>query len=476
MNILLVNTNFMKPAVAPIGLDYVSDVLIESGHDLKLLDLCWSQDIESDIASSLAGYEPDLIGVTVRNTDDCYFSGGAFFLPEIKSFVKQIRKRSDAPIVMGGAGFSVFPGPVMEFCGADYGVAGEGELGFKMLADAISGKIEINRVPNLLYRENNGILKNPMRHIDLASELPARRRCFIDNARYFREGGQAGFETKRGCDMACIYCADPVSKGRHIRLRPPKMIVDEIRALYAQGIDHLHTCDCEFNIPLDHAKDVCREVIEAGLGDRIRWYAYCSPAPFDAEAAELFKRAGCAGVDFGADTSDPDMLKTLGRHYSPRDLAMTAELCHQNGIAFMYDLLVGGPGDTRESIRKTIEFMRGIDADCVGVSMGVRIYEGTRLADWIRSKGDIASNPDLYGAKTHNDNLLKPVFYISPELGDGIVDYLHDLVGGDPRFFLPSNEDVESNYNYNDNSVLVNAIRDGKRGAYWDILRGMNRV
>lgn len=476
MNILLVNTNFMKPAVAPIGLDYVSDILIESGHDLRLLDLCWSSDIEGDTAAALNGYEPDLIGVTVRNTDDCYFSGGAFFLPEIKNVVDQIRKRSDAPIVMGGVGYSVFPVPVMEFCGADYGVAGEGELGFKMLADALTGKMPIDQVPNLLHRNSGRIVQNPMRHIDLASELPPRKRSLIDNARYFREGGQAGIETKRGCDMPCIYCADPVSKGRHVRLRPPKMVVNEIKALYAQGIDHLHTCDCEFNIPLEHAKDVCREIINAGMGDKIRWYAYCSPAPFDAEAAELFKWAGCAGIDFGADSSDPAMLKRLGRHYSPDDLARTAVLCHQNKIAFMYDLLLGGPGDTRESITRTIEFMRKIDADCVGVSMGVRIYDGTAMADWVRSQGDIALNPDVYGAKTDNGSLLRPVFYISPEIGEGIVRYLYELVGDDPRFFLPSNEEVESNYNYNDNSVLVNAIRSGKRGAYWDILRGLNRI
>jgi hypothetical protein len=65
------------------------------------------------------------------------------------------------------------------------------------------------------------------------------------------------------------------------------------------------------------------------------------------------------------------------------------------------------------------------------------------------------------------------VFYISPQLGEGIVQYLHDLVGGDKRFFLPSNEEVDSNYNYNENTILVRAIENGARGAYWDILRRM---
>jgi hypothetical protein len=474
MNILLVNTNRMKPAIAPIGLDYLADSLVAAGHEPRLLDLCWSEDIEGDIRACLRDYRPDLIGVTVRNTDDCYFSGGAFFLPEIKGVVDTLRAHSDAPIVMGGVGFSGAPEQVMEFCGADYGIAGEGEAGFVLLPYAIGPEPSYENVPNLLCRKDGRIVRNAPMNVDLA-DLPPRRRAFVDNARYFREGGQAGFETKRGCDMACIYCADPISHGRTIRLRPPKMVVDELKALLGQGIDHFHTCDCEFNIPLSHAKDVCRAIIDAGIGDRIKWYAYCSVIPFDDEAAELFRRAGCVGIDFGADSGNAAMLKRLGRHFVPDDLARTADLCHRYGIPFMYDLLVGGPGETRETVRETIELMRRIDADCVGVAMGVRVYDGTRMADWVRSQGDMASNPDLYRAKQDNPNFLKPVFYISPDMGEGIVAYLHELVGDDPRFFLPSNEEVRTNYNYNDNSVLVRAIRQGKRGAYWDILRGLNQ-
>ena len=88
----------------------------------------------------------------------------------------------------------------------------------------------------------------------------------------------------------------------------------------------------------------------------------------------------------------------------------------------------------------------------------------------------MATNPDLYGAKTDNPHFLRPVFYISPDLGEGIVPFLHELVGKDDRFFLPSNEEVDSNYNYNENTVLVNAIKSGERGAYWDMLRRMKAV
>jgi len=470
MRILLVNTNRMKPACAPIGLDYIADSLTEAGFEPCVVDLCFSDDVRTDIRAAVRVFHPHLIGVTVRNTDECYMSG-AFFLPFVNEVIDCIRECTDAPVVMGGVGFSVMPEAAMRFCRPDYGIAGEGEEAFPRFAKAIATRSGLEAVPSLLYWEQGALRRNTSEYAALG-DLP-RTRSFIDNARYFREGGQAGFETKRGCDMKCVYCADPVSKGRHVRFRSPKQVVDELRALLAQGIDHFHTCDCEFNVPGDHAKAVCREIISAGIADRVRWYAYCSVTPFDEEMADLFKRAGCAGVDFGADSADDDILKRLGRTFRREDLARTAGLCHKHGIPFMYDLLIGGPGETRETVRRTIEFMRSIDADCVGLSMGVRIYDGTPMADYVRSLGDVASNPDVYGAKEDNPDFMRPIFYVSPDLGENIANIVSELVAGDPRFFVPSREALDSNYNYNDNAVLVRAIADGARGAYWDILRRM---
>ena len=469
MKVLHVNTNRMKPAIAPIGLDYLADSIIAAGHEPRLLDLCFSENVDADIEASLREFGPHVIGVTVRNTDDCYFSGGAFFLPEIKDVVDRLRSHSDAPIVLGGVGFSVAPRAIMDFVGADYGIAGAGEEPFASFLSACENQSGFEHVPNLLHRQRGAIKRN--RDIGAEDNLPARRRELPDNPRYFREGGQGGFESKRGCNMKCIYCADPLAKGRHVHLRAPNLVVDELKALLAQGIDHYHTCDCEFNIPGGHAKRVCRAIIDAGLGDKIRWYAYCSVTPFDREMADLFKRAGCAGIDFGADSGCDEILHRLGRQFKSDDLVRTARLCHEHAVPFMYDLLVGGPGETRETVRQTIDLVRAIDADCVGVAMAVRVYEGTAMADYVRFEGDPAANPNLYGAKADNPHFLKPVYYISPALGEGIVGYLHEIVGGDTRFFLPSNEEVESNYNYNENTVLVDAIRKGARGAYWDLLR-----
>ena len=471
MKVLLVNTNRMKPPIAPIGLDYLADSILAAGHEASLLDLCLSADPEADLETACRT-GPDIIGCTIRNTDDCFYASGAFFLPGIREIISTLRDHSDAPVALGGVGLSLMPEAIVEYCGADFGIAGEGEVAFVQLLAALGGTTDLEQVPGLVFWDEGGLQRN--RPLDIILDrLPARTRSFVDNRRYFAQGGQAGFETKRGCPMTCVYCADPVSKGRRSRLLPPRRVVDELQALRAQGIDYVHTCDCEFNIPLTHAQDVCRAIIDAGLGEQIRWYAYCSVAPFDADTAALMRRAGCAGIDFGADSGSAEMLRRLGRHFTPALLEETARITREAGIPFMYDLLLGSPGETGETIRESLDLVRRVNPDCIGISLGVRVYDGTALAEQVRGMGPRESNPALHGARIDNDNFLRPLFYLAPALGPDPAALVKELVGDDQRFFLPGGSDETRDYNYNDNEVLVQAISNGARGAYWDILRKM---
>jgi hypothetical protein len=146
-------------------------------------------------------------------------------------------------------------------------------------------------------------------------------------------------------------------------------------------------------------------------------------------------------------------------------------VCRSAGIAFMYDLLIGGPGETEETVRETIELAKRVRPDCVGMSLGMRIYGGTTIAEEVLGQGAMETNPALRGETRNNPDFLRPVYYVSPGIGGDIVSLVRDIAGNDRRFFLPSRREESGNYNYNDNTVLVRAIREGARGAYWDILR-----
>lgn len=463
MRIALVNTNRMRPPITPIGLEYVAETLSREGHFIEILDLCFNDDLDSGISGFFNKTNFDLVGLTLRNTDDCAFTSRESFIGDFAAIISKIRGYTDASIVVGGVGFSVMPELVLKRCKADVGICRDGEFALPELAKRIEKKEKWSNLQNLIFYHNGTLYQNPAIAQSLEG-LPPMNRGFFDNKRYFIEGGQAGFETKRGCIRKCIYCPEPQAKGKETRIRPPKAVAYELKMLLADGIDHLHTCDSEFNDPMWHAIEVCREIIRQGLGDKLRWYAYCSPLPFSAELARLMHRAGCVGINFGVDNGDSEMLKRLRRDFMPDDILNTVNLCKDAGIAVMLDLLIGSPGEEERSIINTVELMKRLKPDRVGFSIGVRVYPGTTLSRMVMEMG---MKEGLLGG----DDLLKPVFYLEPKVAPFVFELLDRLIGEDPVYFFFDPSKPERNYNYNQNTRLIDAIRKGYRGAYWDILR-----
>jgi radical SAM superfamily enzyme YgiQ (UPF0313 family) len=262
-----------------------------------------------------------------------------------------------------------------------------------------------------------------------------------------------------------------VAKGATVFRKPLPYLIKEVESLIDQGVNVFHLCDSEFNVPREHALHVCQAFEEDGLADRIRWFTYASPLDFDETLASRMVEAGCAGINFGVDHNHPDMLAALGRQHRSEDLVRTIEATRRVGIPVLFDLLLGGPGETRETLWEAIEFCKRLDVPRVGANCGIRIYPGTSLAREVLDQGPMHRNPNIEGRLEENEEMLYPVFYVSQAMGPGWQDYLASLVKDEARFFLPMRESKDSNYNYNENEVLVKALGEGHRGAFWDILR-----
>ena len=110
----------------------------------------------------------------------------------------------------------------------------------------------------------------------------------------------------------------------------------------------------------------------------MRWYAYLAVVPFDADLAERMPRAGCVGINFTSDAASPAMLRRLPPAApARRTWRGVVRLCRRHGIAVMLDLLLGGPGETPETVAETIRVFRAVGPDCVGAALGVRLYPDT---------------------------------------------------------------------------------------------------
>ncbi len=463
--VLLINSNMTKPPVSPVGLEYVGEALVEHHLPVKVLDLSFISDWQATLRQELSNNEPSIIGITVRNTDDCSYVSKQSYLPLIKAMTTEIKQLCQSPIVLGGIGFSIMPQTILELTGVDLGIVGDGEQAFTSLVKRTLDKNEYFDLPNLIYRRQGKIVIN--NRIDgQLEELPLPRRRLIDNKRYQDLGAMVGIETKRGCGQKCIYCADPVAKGKKIRLRPPELVIQELKDLLTQGVSWLHLSDSEFNLPLNHAKEICTAIINTGIQNKLKWYCYCSPIPFDAELAHLMKHAGCQGINFGVDSLCSQQLIRIGRKHTIGDIQQLVQLLKREQLNYMFDLLIGGPGETPETVKTSFDKIRTSNIPLVGISVGIRIYPGTSLA---KSIVNGYLNEGL-SPRNASHNFSTPTFFVSPCLGETPFLLLKEFIGDDPRFLFLSSPSDTGSYNYAGDKLLFKKIQHGARGAYWDII------
>lgn len=467
MKVVLINPNIKKPPLMPLALDYLAGPLREAGFDLDLIDLGltdpkkWREDTTAYFDSS----KPDAICITMRNTEGSVWPNSEFYVPKLKKLVDLIRQMCDAPIIVGGAGFSVMPEYVLRYCNLAYGVIGEGEGSLPMLLLALKeGRAPLD-VPNLIYLEGDEYVRTPLVAVDIREMSPSRD--FINNKEYFDNGGMVGVETKRGCNQSCVYCVEPSIKGRQAkkRMRSPKSVADELEKLLEQGATHIYFTDSEFNLPADHAKEVCKEIIRRGLEKKIKWYAYVNIVPFDEELADLMKKSACDGICFGVESGNDNVLKNLGKNFTLADIEQTIKILKKHKIPHMIDLMFGGPGETKATVRETIELMKKLEPDVVGVGVGIRIFPKTPLSKIVKEEGFNRDNENLHGSISGNRGFYEPVYYITGELSEteDPFGYVRSLIGGDERFIVY--------LDYTDLKELEKLIAGGARGAFWRILQ-----
>src|ERR1039458_7630754 len=127
----------------PLGIACVAAATQKAGHDVQLLALPSKTEGEGRIRETIQQLCPDVIGISVRNIDDQNMNSPQFLLANIKNIVAVCRDASPASIVLGGAGYSIFPESVLAYLGADMGIQGEGEAAFPALLSWIEDRIEL---------------------------------------------------------------------------------------------------------------------------------------------------------------------------------------------------------------------------------------------------------------------------------------------------------------------------------------------
>ena len=426
MKILFVSTNRLKRIMPPmpLGLASVIAQIDESRHEIQVLDLMFAEQPKAELKARLASFSPDLVAFSIRNVDNQSYRETEYLLPEDRKVVEWCREESAATIVVGGTAFTVSPEAIFEYLGADFGIAGEGEVAFRELVERIDRDEDPSGIPGLVWRGPDGITTNPPEHIENLDSLSPPRRELFDNQRYADEGGIANIVLKQGCTFDCLYCDSPHVMGRRLRMKSPRKVVDELAAMEALGIKVSFFTDAIFNYPVDYAREVCREIIERGLN--MRWLGMMHPAFVDRELIELMREAGCVAISLGCDSCSERMLKVLRKGFSKEQLGAATEILEEMQVNYILGLLIGAPGENRQTVEESVEFLSRRSPMMVDFCLGIRLMPHTELLEIAVREGVVSAD----------DPLMEPKFYISPQIEAWIEDYLREECARHPNWSL----------------------------------------
>jgi len=457
--ILLVSANreFMPYPVFPLGVAYVESGLAEAGHETLVFDVNCHDPHEAPhaLAATIERFVPDIVGISVRNIDNLTYPDSVSYLGDIRTLVETCRRTvPHVPIVVGGAGYSLFPVEALDALGVDAGVIGEAEGRVVPLVESLANGREPSEIGGLVYRTARGIHRTePATPSQLLFPDKGPRRAGLDMDFYGREGGMANVQTKRGCPFHCSYCTYPLLEGRRFQMRPHESVADEIERLAADyRIEYLYFVDNYFNYPTTHAELVCRALVRRNL--LVPWSCFAHPAHLDGALAERMREAGCAGVELGTDAGSPTMLKNLCKEMKPEQILAASRACREAGLPFAHYLLLGGPGESESTLSETFDLMDRCEPTAVIVMCGIRIYPGTRIEQQAREEGSLAPG----------ESLLEPKFYLSPTVRSSLLERVGDEASRRPNWIVPGLE-------INLSSRLMQWLRQrGHKGPMWELL------
>ena len=424
MRVLFVsaNTEQISLPTLPLGLGCVATATERAGHEVKLVDLMDQTDTLSAIRGAVEGFPPDIIGISVRNIDDQAMENTRFLLDQAKKVVADCRAVSNARIVLGGAGFSLLPEAVLAYLGAEMGIQGEGERAFTTLLDHLERGADLSGVPGL-YLPGKGLQGERGFTKDL-DEFPLPDDHLLGAADAGNKDMMISVQTRRGCPMDCSYCSTATIEGRRLRKRSPEAVVEWIARRRRAGFKKFMFVDNTFNIPASYARELCRTLAKEKLD--ISWACIIYPGVGDRDLIKDMAGAGCSEASLGFESGSDRMLASMNKRFDKKAVREFSKMLADQGISQMGFQLLGGPGETRESVMESFTLVDSLPLDLVKLSIGVRIYPHTALARTAVDEGVIA--PD--------DDLLQPRFYIQEGLEEWLRETARRWMEDRPHWFM----------------------------------------
>lgn len=437
MKVLLVQSYLGQSGnfpVYPLGLAYISTALYQKGHTVQIFDPNIAALPYENLKESICRFSPEIIGISLRNIDNQHRIAPFYYYTYFQRILEIIKKTDPGiKVVVGGAGFSMFAEKIMKRNESiDFGLYLEGEESFPELLENLN---KPDSVSGIYFRRKGEVLFTGYRPLPDFRKLSIPQRDFIDISPYLDHLESLGIQTKRGCPLKCTYCNYPQLSGNKVRIRDVKSVCDEIEYLIKQfGIKHFMFSDGVFNMPLNHAKEICEEIIKRTL--KVKWSAWMEIKHAKKEFLLLAMKAGCISITFSPDGVSQNALDGLQKELREKDVKDSLNLFISDknirNLNVTYSVFVNPPGETFLGFLKTIIFF---------IKAKVYLYgRGNVFLNWIRlepetkalqygiEKGDINKDIELL---PDSEKGLRKLFY-----SNSPVKYLDFLIIATFRFLL----------------------------------------
>jgi radical SAM superfamily enzyme YgiQ (UPF0313 family) len=287
------------------------------------------------------------------------------------------------------------------------GIQGEGETAFPALLERLAKGAPVSGLPGLHLPGQRPAERTFAKNLD---DLPLPEPgLWIPSVR-----SQSEFwvpvQTRRGCSLDCSYCSTSAIEGRDFRSHSPEAIAAWLKQLTSSGFTNFNFVDNTFNLPPRYTEELCWKIVERGLA--INFWCIIYPKWIDSKLVKLMAKVGCREISLGFESGSDPMLASLNKRFNAEEVKTVAKMFADAGIFRRGFLLLGGPGETRESVEESLAFTDSLNLDALKVTVGVRVYPETPLAATALAEGLIRPDEDL----------LWPRFYLAPRLRDWLPE------------------------------------------------------
>lgn len=386
----------------PFFLSYSTSLLAKHGINATMIDAIAEEIPEDKFLEKIAGMQLDYL-VAETSIPSFYYD---------LNILKKIAK-TGIPVILCGPNSQIYqPHFLKEHPFISFVLYGEYEFTLLDLIKTLQENKDLSLAKGLIYNDNGAIKKNLPREPFDINLLPWPQRDGLAMDKYLDAPGEMRFPSvqmlaSRGCPFKCQFCLWPqvVYQGYHYRTRDIKDVVNEMEYLVIEkGFKSVYFDDDTFNIGKKRMLEFCRKIKEREL-NKTQWSIMARPDLMDEEILENMKEAGLWAVKYGLESANQSLVDQIGKDMDLDKAEKMIKFTKKLGIKVHLTFTFGLPGETKETIEKTIQYALKLDPFSIQFSITTP-FPGTKYFE-ILEKKDLIVSKDFSSYDGHSKSVIK---------------------------------------------------------------------